>query len=70
VIQIGGLSGKSKWWACETWQSGKSVTDILKGSVHDEVEEWDGETLWDQEELLSEFSELLEAEEIQDDQDI
>ena len=58
-----GPKWKSRWWACETWKSGKSVTDILKGSVHDEVEEWDGETLWDQEELLSEFPELLESEE-------
>ena len=43
-----GPKWKSRWWACFTWQSGTSVTDILKGSVHDEVEEWDGETFWDQ----------------------
>ena len=59
-----GPKWKSRWWACETWKSGKSVTDILKGSVNDEVEEWDGETMWDQQELLTEFPELLEAEDI------
>jgi hypothetical protein len=65
-----GPKWKSRWWACFTWQSGTSVTDILKGSVHDEVEEWDGETFWDQEELLSEFPELLESEDVEEDQDI
>jgi len=52
---------KPSYWSCRMWESGKSVTDILKGSVRDKIEEWDGDTLWDQQELLSEFPELLEA---------
>lgn len=58
------------FWSCRMWESGKSVTDILKGTVEEEIEEWDGETLWDQAELLTEFPELLEAEEADDNQDI
>lgn len=64
-----GPKWKARWWSCFMW-SEKSVTDILKGTVEEEVEEWDGETFWDQEELLSEFPELLEAEEVDDDQNI
>lgn len=60
----------SSYWSCRFWESGKSVTELLKGSVDDLVEDWDGETLWDQVELLAEFPELLDAEEVEDDQDI
>lgn len=54
-------------WVCRFWESGKSVTELLKGSVHDKYSEWDGETFWDQQELLAEFPELLEAEEDNED---
>jgi len=61
-----GPKWKARWWSCRMWQSNKSVTDILKGSAYEESTEWDGETLWDQEELLAEFPELLNAPEAED----
>jgi hypothetical protein len=56
------------YWVCRTWRADKSVKEVVKSSV--DMDEWDGETLWDQADLLAEFPEFLEAEDVEEDQDI
>lgn len=58
------------FYVCRTWRADMTVKEALKGSVLDEPTDWDGETLWDQAELLAEFPELLNAEEDNEDQDV
>lgn len=56
------------YWVCRTWRADKTVKEVMSASFN--MEEWDGETFWDQSELLAEFPELLEAEEADDNQGI
>ena len=43
-----GPKTKARYWSCKMWESKKSVTDYTKGSL-----DWDGETFFDFDELLS-----------------
>lgn len=64
-----GPKWKARYWACRTWESNKSVTEVLKASVDCSQSEWDGETFWDQEELLKIWPELSKADDIQVEKD-
>ena len=56
---------KAKYWSCKFWQSKKSVSDYLSnGCINDIIHQWDGETLWDQEDLLKLMPSLAQAPEI------
>ena len=46
-----GPKTKARYWSCKMWEAGKSVTDYTKGSHS--VDEWDGETIFDLDELIS-----------------
>ena len=48
-----------KYWSCKMWESGKSVTQVTKGSV----EEWDGKTFFDHNSLVEECPALLDLAE-------
>lgn len=58
-----GPKWKARYWSCRMWESKKSVTDYTKGSVDSFETDWDGETLWDQEELLKFWPDLAKAQE-------
>jgi hypothetical protein len=64
-----GPKWKARYWSCKTWQSGKSVTEVLKASVDLFQQEWDGETFWDQDELLKINPELAQADDIEVEKD-
>tara|TARA_B100000287_G_scaffold244769_2_gene230167 strand:- start:2255 stop:3397 length:1143 start_codon:yes stop_codon:yes gene_type:complete len=55
-----GPKWKARYWSCKMW-SKKSVTDVVKGS--DEYE-WDGETFFDQDELIKACPALADAPEV------
>ena len=55
---------KANYWSCKMWESGKSVTQYTKGSIEDYQDNWDGETFWDQDELLKFNPELAKADDI------
>jgi hypothetical protein len=56
---------KAKYWSCKFWQSKKSVSDYLSnGCINDIIHQWDGETLWDQEDLLKLMPSLAQVPEI------
>ena len=49
-----------KYWSCRMW-SKKSVTNVTKGSIE---EEWDGESLYNEEDLLACCPSLAYVDEI------
>tara|TARA_R110002020_G_scaffold126312_1_gene284023 strand:+ start:6483 stop:7757 length:1275 start_codon:yes stop_codon:yes gene_type:complete len=53
-----GPKWKARYWSCKQWRAGKKV----EGAVEDEYE-WDGETLFDQNELLAMNPDLANAPE-------
>jgi hypothetical protein len=56
---------KAKYWSCKFWETKKGVSDYLtKGSIHDIVHQWDGITLWDENDLLKLAPYLSNAQEI------
>ena len=56
---------KANYWSCKMWESKKSVTDYTsKGGVDDVVHQWDGNTLWEESDLLKLAPHLAQAEEI------
>lgn len=59
-----GPKWKARYWSCRMWESQKSVTDYIKASVETSQANWDGETFWDQEELLTIWPELSKAQEM------
>jgi hypothetical protein len=59
-----GPKWKANYWSCRMWESGKSVTQYIKGSVEESQENWNGEIFWDQEELLKINPELAKADDI------
>jgi hypothetical protein len=59
-----GPKWKSRWWSCFMWRKNKTVTQTLKASVEDIVEEWDGETFWEEADLLKANPLLAGVEEI------
>jgi len=54
-----GPKTKARYWSCKMWESGKSVTEYVKGS-----EEWDGVTFWNQYDLLAIGPSLASVEQI------
>jgi len=48
-----------KYWSCKMWESGKSVTQVTKGSAED----WDGKTFFDHDSLVEECPALLDLAE-------
>jgi hypothetical protein len=58
-----GPKWKSRFWSCRNWQSNKPVTaEVSKASINDSVEDWDGETFWEEDELLKVNPLLSKAE--------
>lgn len=56
---------KARYWSCRFWQSKKGVSDYLsKGSINDIIHQWDGETFWNQEDLINLMPSLAKAQEI------
>lgn len=43
------------YWSCKMW-SKKSVTSLTKASSYVEAEDWDGETLWREEDLIKDLA--------------
>ena len=62
-----GPKTKARYWSCKMWESKKSVTDYTSGSQEivmvPDVYEWDGETFFDFDELLSNNPSLAFVEE-------
>jgi hypothetical protein len=58
-----GPKWKARWWACSLWAD-KPVSKMVssKASVNDSMEEWDGETFWEETELLRANPLLSKAE--------
>ena len=59
-----GPKWKANYWSCKMWESTKSVTDYLKASIEENQENWDGETFWNQEDLIAIYPELSKADDI------
>ena len=53
-----GPKWKARYWSCRMWEGGKSVTEVTKGSLE--------EDLYDQQMLMQENPELNNVEEIED----
>jgi len=59
---------KAKYWSCKFWETKKGVSDYLtKGSVDDVIHQWDGITLWNEDDLLKIAPHLAQAQEITED---
>ena len=59
-----GPKWKANYWSCKMWEAKKSVTDYTKGSIDSVQNDWDGETFWEQEELLKIWPDLSKADDI------
>jgi hypothetical protein len=56
---------KAKYWSCKFWETKKGVSDYLtKGSIDDVIHQWDGITLWNEDDLLKIAPHLAQAQEI------
>lgn len=58
-----GPKWKARYWSCRMWEKGKSVSEITKGSLEQELEDWDGETFWEFEDLIANDPNLLNVSE-------
>ena len=54
-----GPKWKARYWSCRMWEGGKSVTQVTKGSIEDQIH--------DQEELLKLNNALAEVESVESD---
>lgn len=59
-----GPKWKSRWWSCRLW-SQKKVSDIVSSAGTIQLD-WDGVTLWNQDELVKEFPYLIGVEIIEE----
>lgn len=59
---------KAKYWACKTWESGKTVTQVTSKASLEIIDEWDGESFWNQEDLLKLLPSLAQVEEVNDEE--
>lgn len=59
-----GPKWKARYWSCRFW-SKPSVTKLTSASANVYQEVWDGETFWDQDELLKIWPDLAKADDIQ-----
>lgn len=56
---------KANYWSCKMWESKKTVTDYTSRASMDEViHQWDGETIWEQKDLLTLLPSLANVVEI------
>jgi hypothetical protein len=53
-----GPKWKANYWSCKMWEANKSVTDYTNASISIFQEEWDGKTIWAEEEILESYPEL------------
>lgn len=56
-----GPKWKARYWSCRMWESKKSVSDYIKGSINDIAEDWNGDVLWEENDLLQYNPELSTA---------
>jgi len=56
-----GPKWKANYWSCKMWEANKSVTDYTNASISIFQEEWDGKTIWAEEEILESYPELSNA---------
>lgn len=59
-----GPKWKARYWSCKFW-SKPSVTKLTNASANVYQEVWDGETFWDQAELLKIWPDLSKAQEVE-----
>lgn len=59
-----GPKWKANYWSCKMWEANKSVTDYTNASIEIFQENWDGETFWNQEDLLNIYPDLSKADDI------
>lgn len=59
-----GPKWKARYWSCRMWEAGKSVTQVTKGSLAQDM--MDMEDVYDQQNLLTENPSLTEAPEVED----
>ncbi|MEY4570998.1 MAG: Pelagibacter phage [Bacteroidota bacterium] len=59
-----GPKWKARYWSCRMWEGGKSVTEVTKGSMSEDLMLADD--LYDQQMLLNENPTLTEAPEMED----
>lgn len=59
-----GPKWKANYWSCKMWEAKKSVTDYTNASVDTFQEDWDGKTLWNQDDLLKIYPDLSKADDI------
>ena len=59
-----GPKWKARYWSCRMWESGKSVTQVTKGSLAQDM--MDMEDVYDQQNLLMENPNLTEVPEVED----
>lgn len=64
-----GPKWKARYWSCRMWESKKSVTDYTKGSIDSFEVNWNGETFWEEEDLLKLNPNLISAEMCEDEED-
>lgn len=53
-----GPKWKANYWSCKMWEANKSVTDYTNACISIFQEEWDGKTIWAEEEILESYPEL------------
>jgi len=59
-----GPKWKARYWSCRMWEGGKSVTEVTKGSMTEDL--MLAEDLYEQQMLLNENPSLTEAPEVED----
>lgn len=56
---------KANYWSCKMWESKKSVTDYTsRASIDEVVHQWNGETLWEEKDLLALLPSLANVVEV------
>jgi len=59
-----GPKWKARYWSCRMWEGGKSVTQVTKGSLAQELMDMEDD-IYEQEKLLTENPNLTEAPEVE-----
>jgi len=60
-----GPKWKARYWSCRMWEGGKSVTQVTKGSLAQEMMQMEDD-VYEQQNLLNENPNLTEAPEVED----
>jgi hypothetical protein len=65
-----GPKWKARYWSCRNWRPDKALGNVVSKSGFGEyIDEWDGDTFWDEKELLAICPKLAAAEEVDDDEE-